>query len=256
MAKRRRVESVDTLAIQLQESKDDFDSSMDLLNEELKHLISIKSIIVEKIRLISRTIKKTNRAYNLLDNKAHNLLNRINKAEEGLAQYHTAFMFEQQLRLQTEEQVQVVEEQLEYVENQLTQTQMENDDIEDRRKADSLEFERRFDFIKEAKVYEMMDTCQKFKRIKDMLQCDKFESDLRSIKYTMNTLKNIILPDEDEEGQCVICKSEKSNNVIIPCGHQCLCDACVKEVIDLIGVEKNCPYCQGVFTSIHRVYTV
>ena len=118
------MDSVDTLALQLQEGRDDFHSSMDLLNEELKHLISLKSVIVEKIRVISRTIKKTNRSYNLLDNKAHNLLNRLNKAEEGVAQYHTAFIFEKQLREQTEEQVNVVEEQLEYTENQLAHSQM------------------------------------------------------------------------------------------------------------------------------------
>ena len=127
--------------------------------------------------------------------------------------------------------------------------------MEDRRKADFVDFERRFYFVKEAKIHEMMDVCKKFQRVKDTLQCEKFEADLRSIKSAMNTLKNIILPGDDEDGQCVICKSEKSNNIIIPCGHQCLCDACSKDILDPVD-DKNCPYCQTLITSIHRVYVV
>ena len=246
MAKRRKIDQVDSLALQLQANKDEFDESMNVLSSELKDLVVLKSHFVEKIRNISRYAKKTQRVYGLLDNKANGLLSRLNKTEDSLSHYKTGFFLEQQIRTQSEEQVTVMEEQLEYVENQLTQSHVDKDELKE--KYDMLV--QRFDFAKEARIHEMTDTCNKFELVRQLLGSDKFVSEMRSIRDTITQIQNVAVPEVEDEGLCVICKSEKSVNVIIPCGHQCICESCTLHISD------RCPYCQTPFKSIHKVFVV
>lgn len=46
---------------------------------------------------------------------------------------------------------------------------------------------------------------------------------------------------------CVICFEEKASNVIIPCGHQCACRACLSSL-------SICPICRKPFTSSITVF--
>ncbi|GAX25014.1 hypothetical protein FisN_2Lh298 [Fistulifera solaris] len=48
--------------------------------------------------------------------------------------------------------------------------------------------------------------------------------------------------------ECVVCQSRRSNNVLIPCGHLCLCDSCVG------SVRTQCPICRGRIRSKQRVF--
>lgn len=51
-----------------------------------------------------------------------------------------------------------------------------------------------------------------------------------------------------EHGQCVICLSEAASHVVVPCGHQALCKACVAP--DL----QSCPVCRQPVHAVIRVY--
>lgn len=53
----------------------------------------------------------------------------------------------------------------------------------------------------------------------------------------------------DDNGQdCTVCLSARSDFVIIPCGHICICSAC-SQIID-----DRCPICRGAIQSKHAVY--
>ena len=59
MTKRRKIDEVDSLALQLQTNKDEFNGSMNILASELKDLLSLKSDLIEKIRNISRNTHRS-----------------------------------------------------------------------------------------------------------------------------------------------------------------------------------------------------
>ncbi|GAX26752.1 hypothetical protein FisN_2Hh298 [Fistulifera solaris] len=48
--------------------------------------------------------------------------------------------------------------------------------------------------------------------------------------------------------KCVVCHSRRSCQVLIPCGHLCLCDACVA------SVSTECPICRGRIQIKQRVF--
>ena len=105
-------------------------------------------------------------------------------------------------------------------------------------------------FVKEAKIHEMSETCNKFIQLQNLLGNDKLLTEMSFIKQTIEDVKNVIGLPSDDEGICVVCKSERSMNIIIPCGHQCVCELCAKEI------HNRCPYCQTQFTSINKVFVV
>lgn len=246
MARKRNVDEIDSLSLHLQTNRREFDESMKNLTGECKDLISLKNDIVEKIKNVSKYAKKTNRAFNLLDNRAHGLLSRLHKSEDSLSHFKAGFLLEQAIRAQSEEQVTVMEEQLDHVENQLTQSHVDNDELKE--KYDTLI--QRFDFVNEARIHEMSDTCKKFNQIRDLLGDEKFVCEMRGVRETIKQLQDVAIPEHLEEGLCVVCKSEKSVNVIIPCGHQCICESCAK------AISGRCPYCQTACSSINKVFVV
>jgi ubiquitin len=48
--------------------------------------------------------------------------------------------------------------------------------------------------------------------------------------------------------ECVVCQVQKSNHVLIPCGHLCLCDSCVA------SVRTECPICRCRIRNKQRVF--
>lgn len=43
---------------------------------------------------------------------------------------------------------------------------------------------------------------------------------------------------ESSADECKICYNTKSNTVLIPCGHKCICMACS------VGIKGLCPICR------------
>ena len=53
---------------------------------------------------------------------------------------------------------------------------------------------------------------------------------------------------EEPETLCAICQMTHTNDdmhVIIPCGHVCLCDACIQKTVTMQQLPKRCPMCRG-----------
>ena len=55
----------------------------------------------------------------------------------------------------------------------------------------------------------------------------------------------------DASDECVICMDQWKSHIIIPCGHQCVCETCA----DRITAEgETCPICRAAVTMIVAVY--
>ncbi|KAL6062325.1 RING-type E3 ubiquitin transferase [Balamuthia mandrillaris] len=50
--------------------------------------------------------------------------------------------------------------------------------------------------------------------------------------------------------ECVVCMSELSNTIVLPCRHMCLCQGCAEV---LRNQANKCPICRTVFTSLLKV---
>eukprot|EP00802_Teleaulax_amphioxeia_P022770 Tamp_23252.p1 GENE.Tamp_23252~~Tamp_23252.p1 ORF type:complete len:319 (+),score=22.45 Tamp_23252:88-1044(+) len=55
--------------------------------------------------------------------------------------------------------------------------------------------------------------------------------------------------DSIPEDSCVICMSMKASNVVVPCGHRCVCDGCSRA-----RNWQNCPICRQPVEQIIKVY--
>ena len=51
--------------------------------------------------------------------------------------------------------------------------------------------------------------------------------------------------------KCVICLVEPKKFIIVPCGHQCLCQDCSLKVL---AADSMCPICRGPVAQIMRVF--
>lgn len=235
MAKRRKMD-VDNLALRLESEKGEFDENFQILRTQLEEFMQIS----KNIKCIYRRVKKTNKSYDILHHKAVHVLSRLFKAENDLAN-------ERQLRIQSEEQVKIYDEEIEQVEGRLAEAQVENDEL----RVVAKESQKRIDFVEEAKIHEMMEICEKFETVRATIQNESFVSKLLSLKSDLIFLKRVFTPnDDEEEGLCIVCKTHIGNHIFIPCGHQCICEFCAK------NVEESCPYCRTPFTIITKVYKV
>ena len=71
-----------------------------------------------------------------------------------------------------------------------------------------------------------------------------------SIGISINAAAPAPPPQAEEERPCVVCLSEAPTSLCVPCGHQCLCAACVQAYNP---VAKGCPYCREPVVQVIRV---
>jgi hypothetical protein len=57
---------------------------------------------------------------------------------------------------------------------------------------------------------------------------------------------------QDQATQCVTCKDHRSNVVMEPCNHLCMCRTCIKD--DRFRALMLCPMCRGKVQTLLRVY--
>lgn len=62
-------------------------------------------------------------------------------------------------------------------------------------------------------------------------------------------------PAEDGDCVCLTCVDMAATICFVPCGHQALCDNCVKKMWEMPGVQRKCPLCNAVPDSIVRPVT-
>lgn len=58
--------------------------------------------------------------------------------------------------------------------------------------------------------------------------------------------------DDEDAGKCVVCWERRADTAIIPCGHMCGCNICLKDVF--ASAAPQCPMCRGPITSLVRIY--
>jgi hypothetical protein len=61
------------------------------------------------------------------------------------------------------------------------------------------------------------------------------------------------LHPDDAEDQCVLCLDAPKDHIIIPCGHQCVCEACAEK---LKARNPLCPFCRAPINATHKVFVV
>ena len=55
----------------------------------------------------------------------------------------------------------------------------------------------------------------------------------------------------DTQGDCFVCMDNKSNSVLLPCGHLGVCIECANA---LTTSTKTCPVCRQAIVNVQRVY--
>jgi hypothetical protein len=57
-----------------------------------------------------------------------------------------------------------------------------------------------------------------------------------------------------EETMCLVCFDAPKDHIIIPCGHQCVCEACAEK----LKKARNplCPFCRAPINATHKVLVV
>ena len=80
----------------------------------------------------------------------------------------------------------------------------------------------------------------------DALQLQQMQAELGSGSGTPQ-------PDEDET-LCVLCLDAPKDHIIIPCGHQCVCEACAEKLKE--ARSPLCPFCRAPINSTHKVFVV
>jgi hypothetical protein len=59
---------------------------------------------------------------------------------------------------------------------------------------------------------------------------------------------------QDEETLCVLCMDAPKDHIIIPCGHQCVCEACAEELKK--ARSSLCPFCRTPINATFKVFLV
>ena len=55
-----------------------------------------------------------------------------------------------------------------------------------------------------------------------------------------------------EEELCVVCMDAPKQHIILPCGHQCVCEACAQQLTQT--TSPSCPVCRAPIRETTRVY--
>lgn len=76
----------------------------------------------------------------------------------------------------------------------------------------------------------------------------KMQADFASDFNFIQTVIDKKVETKTTSSDCVICLDQKSDTVLIPCGHICICSHCSK------SHRGPCPLCRQEITTVHRVY--
>eukprot|EP00439_Symbiodinium_sp_Y106_P078035 s270_g16.t2 len=57
---------------------------------------------------------------------------------------------------------------------------------------------------------------------------------------------------DQDDGMCVVCLERRADTAVVPCGHLCLCQNCVADVMG----QRLCPMCRNEASSTVRIYPI
>jgi hypothetical protein len=59
--------------------------------------------------------------------------------------------------------------------------------------------------------------------------------------------------ENQEDNQCVVCMDAPKSRILLPCLHQCVCEACAQRMLELD--TPSCPVCRAHIERIGQVFT-
>lgn len=243
---KRGKQGPDSLILQLDETKRKQEEVFIVLTNELKILNSIKKQIISFSKNMTAATKKNKKINADLVDLCTVSLHQFSKASQKNYMSEAAYNMEKQIRMQCEEQIAIMEEDVDTIESQLVEAKIENDQLSNT--CDTL-YER-INFVKEAETIDSISKCERFQKVKHIIDSETFQNDFKKFQISLENLFEMVSPQENKEKLCIVCQTNKNDFVFIPCGHQCICEDCSKMV------ENRCPYCQTEASSINRLYPV
>jgi len=51
--------------------------------------------------------------------------------------------------------------------------------------------------------------------------------------------------------ECVVCMESEKSHILVPCGHQCVCEVCA---VNLVSTKQACPVCRAPVLQVIKVY--
>lgn len=79
---------------------------------------------------------------------------------------------------------------------------------------------------------------------------DIIQVEIKNINETKKTKdKSKKKKQKANSEQCVICLDASADFLVVPCGHQCGCQACLNNIRD-----RKCPICRNILSGIVRVF--
>jgi hypothetical protein len=59
--------------------------------------------------------------------------------------------------------------------------------------------------------------------------------------------------EKQEDNQCVVCMDAPKSRILLPCLHQCVCEACAQRILEVD--TPSCPVCRARIERIGQVFT-
>lgn len=85
-----------------------------------------------------------------------------------------------------------------------------------------------------------------------MTVVEEEEEEQSTPKSWQDILKPQGEPTEPGDAVCITCAKMKATVCFVPCGHQVMCDTCVRHMWSLRNVNKVCPICRQAVLQITR----
>lgn len=100
-------------------------------------------------------------------------------------------------------------------------------------------------------------------KIYELSQHEFLTKDIKDFKL-INVKKNLEeigqndqneIKEEDNKHLCVICKLDKPEIILSPCGHKCICESCYYKL--KVKNIKKCPICKrDIISIVKKVFEV
>ena len=81
----------------------------------------------------------------------------------------------------------------------------------------------------------------------------RMQSDALRVQQMHAQLGSSVVPPADaEETMCVVCFDAPKDHLIVPCGHQCVCEACANLLTQMD--KPTCPICRTAIQQTNKVF--
>ena len=80
----------------------------------------------------------------------------------------------------------------------------------------------------------------------------RMQSDALQLQQVHAQMGSSVVPPAAEETMCVLCLDAPKDHIIVPCGHQCVCEACADQLTKTR--TPTCPVCREPIRETMKVF--